>query len=104
SHSPRPTYIHTLSLHDALPILKSTLHTDFESGAINEKEFRNGIRMAFNKEWEDEWIDKVWNTLLLTIPKERVELLKALKKNYNRSEEHTSELQSRENLVCRLLL
>ena len=24
--------------------------------------------------------------------------------NYNRSEEHTSELQSRENLVCRLLL
>src|SRR5690606_17022664 len=63
--------------------MKSSLHTDFESGAINEKEFRNGIRMAFNKEWEDEWIDKVWNTLLLTIPKERVELLKALKKDYN---------------------
>src|SRR5690606_39703411 len=27
-----------------------------------------------------------------------------LKENGNRSEEHTSELQSRENLVCRLLL
>ena len=62
--------------------MKSELHTDFESGAINEKEFRNGIRMAFKKEWEDEWIDKVWNTLLLTIPKERVALLKALRKDY----------------------
>src|SRR5690606_41293503 len=27
-----------------------------------------------------------------------------VRRNYSRSEEHTSELQSRENLVCRLLL
>lgn len=63
--------------------MKSDLHAAFESGSIDEKEFRNGIRMAFNKEWEDEWIDQVWNTLLLTIPKERIQLLKNLRKNHH---------------------
>src|SRR5690554_1370 len=62
--------------------MKSELHAAFESGNIDEKEFRNGIRMAFNKDWKDEWIDQVWNTLLLTIPKERVQLLKTLRKNH----------------------
>lgn len=63
--------------------MRSDLHEAFESGNINEKEFRNGIRMAFDKDWEDEWIDRVWNTLLLTIPKERINLLKVLRKDYN---------------------
>src|SRR5690606_9207922 len=36
--------------------------------------------------------------------RERIKLLKTNKRNMVRSEEHTSELQSRENLVCRLLL
>ena len=63
--------------------MKSELHAAFESGSIDEKEFRNGIRMAFNKEWEDEWIDQVWNTLLLTIPKERIQLLKNLRKTHS---------------------
>jgi len=63
--------------------MKSELHAAFESGNIDEKEFRNGIRMAFNREWKDEWIDQVWNTLLLTIPKERIKLLKTLRKDYN---------------------
>lgn len=62
--------------------MKSDLHAAFESGAIDEHEFRNGIRMAFNKEWDDEWIDNVWNTLLLTIPRERITLLKKLRKDY----------------------
>lgn len=70
-----------LSLADEF--MKSELHAAFESGNIDEKEFRNGIRMAFNREWKDEWIDQVWNTLLLTIPKERIKLLKTLRKDYN---------------------
>src|SRR5690606_40105939 len=37
----------------------------------------------------------------LDLPKVK---LKDFRKNSDRSEEHTSELQSRENLVCRLLL
>src|SRR5690554_5822555 len=61
--------------------MKSALHTDFETGTIGEREFRNGIRSAFKREWEDQWIDSAWNTLLLDIPKERVELLKSLRKN-----------------------
>src|SRR5436309_11769987 len=47
--------------------------------------------------------------LVISCPCELIVLLErhrdALKKDYElRSEEHTSELQSRENLVCRLLL
>src|SRR5690606_40964832 len=39
-----------------------------------------------------------WHESLLYTPRERAALA------WTRSEEHTSELQSRENLVCRLLL
>src|SRR5690606_39954840 len=39
----------------------------------------------------------------LRILKEKEELRKEREKLEDRSEEHTSELQSRENLVCRLL-
>src|SRR3712207_7913695 len=40
----------------------------------------------------------------LKIPDETVTLIKELATNNRRSEEHTSELQSRQYLVCRLLL
>lgn len=62
--------------------LESALHADFETGAIGEMEFRNGIRTAFQKDWKDVWIDKAWNTLLLSIPKERIALLKTLRKTH----------------------
>lgn len=62
--------------------MTSELHYNFETGAIGEEEFRNGIRSAFKREWEDHWIDTAWNTLLLNIPKERVDLLKSLRQNY----------------------
>src|SRR5690554_7405055 len=39
-----------------------------------------------------------------TASKFRVDLIKELVEKHNRSEEHTSELQSRPHLVCRLLL
>lgn len=68
--------------HLAENFLSSRIHMDFESGAIDEAAFRDGVRKDFKKEWEDSWIDDVWNTLLLTIPGERVQLLKALRKNH----------------------
>src|SRR5688572_32199352 len=68
------TEIYTLSLHDALPILQRVL-ADATLGALVAVEF----------EQEDPWTEQR--------PGEG-----------RRSEEHTSELQSQSNLVCRLLL
>src|SRR5690606_40646324 len=87
-----PSSFYPLSLHDALPILDRRgcdakpfcdfggrhTHTgeDFHRVRVESVEFRPGLRnpMALRPQFGD------------------------------RSEEHTSELQSRENLVCRLLL
>src|SRR5436305_4186476 len=58
---------------------------------------------------EEEVIEaKVANALALDYPRELLELIVASDGSYDatisRSEEHTSELQSRPHLVCRLLL
>src|SRR5258708_31838385 len=71
------TEIYTLSLHDALPIL----------GLLDER--RDGAKRLY------------------TVRKEAFAELKAFLDVFwdnNRSEEHTSELQSPDHLVCRLLL
>src|SRR3712207_2506984 len=70
------TEIYTLSLHDALPILYNKVRT-FDYTLITVKE-------DFNKEYNVKTDD--------------------YKRKDLRSEEHTSELQSRQYLVCRLLL
>src|SRR5690606_41939148 len=93
------TTIYTLSLHDALPILKEKGYKiinqsifDLENyPTIGNEFFRQYPNMPF---YVSTFYGKVrkdiyWN-------------FRALKEE--RSEEHTSELQSRENLVCRLLL
>src|SRR3712207_7811406 len=79
------TEIYTLSLHDALPISKYAWCTGLPSGLRAAK--ANPLAMS-NVPRSARWplsvakqIAKVW-----------------------RSEEHTSELQSRQYLVCRLLL
>src|SRR5690606_41214802 len=80
------TEIYTLSLHDALPILQLAAEVcgaGLGSGGI---EGVNGV------------IDAVDGGLHV------VNLVDGVLIVGNRSEEHTSELQSRENLVCRLLL
>src|SRR5256885_9755570 len=77
------TEIYTLSLHDALPIY-------FKTGAQAIAAV-NGI-YAPMMTWDD-WIDPAWQELTCEGPDV-----------FCRSEEHTSELQSPCNLVCRLLL
>src|SRR2546430_14719395 len=69
------TEIYTLSLHDALPILLFIL-----PWAVPSIPTILSVRFMLNPEWG------VINTTIF------------------RSEEHTSELQSQSNLVCRLLL
>src|SRR5688572_31252730 len=74
------TEIYTLSLHDALPI---SVMSYVEAGA--------GIGV-------------VTESVVPRTPELRFVLLKPVQSVPLRSEEHTSELQSQSNLVCRLLL
>src|SRR5688572_32290070 len=75
------TEIYTLSLHDALPILG----LEYEGLTLDRRVFpvRVGARI--------ERLPFRWGTATTT-------------GDFSRSEEHTSELQSQSNLVCRLLL
>src|SRR3712207_9400497 len=74
------TEIYTLSLHDALPISAKASCNDFGNAAPDTSAFRNEN----------------------ATPSASAASSRIFRKS--RSEEHTSELQSRQYLVCRLLL
>src|SRR5437773_8103848 len=80
---PPPPYIYTLSLHDALPILNCA--SGPRCGAAD-----SGGRSPAESEGERHLSTARWITLRNS--------------RTLRSEEHTSELQSHHDLVCRLLL
>src|SRR5690606_39532343 len=88
------TDIYTLSLHDALPILRSTIYDlrfticdlRFTARSYHACEIQQQRRMS------------VIQHRCAGDPAGQAD------RPIHRSEEHTSELQSRENLVCRLLL
>src|SRR5256886_13218573 len=73
------TEIYTLSLHDALPISAAN------GAAARTKLQADKLEMEFGEEGNARRLIATGNVL-------------------TRSEEHTSELQSQSNLVCRLLL
>src|SRR5690606_41675259 len=77
-NDPATTEIYTLSLHDALPI-SETKSTSMPLPCIH-------VSFGVSHLWVDNFISPPFESSVV------------------RSEEHTSELQSRENLVCRLLL
>src|SRR5690606_41318469 len=98
SQATPPTQLYTLSLHDALPIwppskIRLGANSSMAKG-ISERPENNVFIIPFAKRsyrCDIRSVSFFW--LLLNV---------ALRSF--RSEEHTSELQSRENLVCRLLL
>ncbi|MFI5217885.1 MAG: HAD family hydrolase [Bacteroidia bacterium] len=55
---------------------------NYEKGIISDDEFRNEIRKSFSAHISDEQIDEAWNSLILTIPKERFNFLVGLKRKY----------------------
>src|SRR5690606_41353367 len=85
--------IYSLSLHDALPIL--VLLLPVEKSSLPWMLISRIVLMRFLS-----FIEGL-NTkiLILFLAGSKSDMIP-----YLRSEEHTSELQSRENLVCRLLL
>src|SRR5690606_41386217 len=102
--APATSYISTLSLHDALPIFHGCVNCSGNDG------FCNILPDAFG-----EIADNAIYNLIFIIPvflvkhvgygADKEQTFATLRRTIIiRSEEHTSELQSRENLVCRLLL
>src|SRR5256885_11119046 len=82
------TEIYTLSLHDALPIYLPPDANCLLSVADHCLRTRNYVNLIIiDKQPELQWLD-----------------MDAARDHCSRSEEHTSELQSPCNLVCRLLL
>src|SRR5438445_9037602 len=80
---PATTQIYTLSLHDALPISRRVSHP---GGVVPRSRHPGGIA--------DDLEDFGAQPLARLDPQ----------RDAGRSEEHTSELQSRQYIVCRLLL
>src|SRR5690606_37449869 len=102
-NDPATPAIYTLSLHDALPILarQSGLPAVADDSGLCV-DVLNGMPGVFSARWSGKHGDDRANLDLLLaqvayVPDDRLTA-------HFRSEEHTSELQSRENLVCRLLL
>src|SRR5207302_10481090 len=92
--------IYTLSLHDALPILFFRRRT---ADGRDEGAFRGAERRAHRRRLlANRSDDGVHRQSAGGDEQNRVRRHSAAR--CRRSEEHTSELQSRENLVCRLLL
>src|SRR5690606_39788594 len=93
--------IETLSLHDALPIffnLVAVQHLDVHHGLHLKQKFISGSFCGIS------------GTAFFGSEHRKFHICtnqyfcNCLCDSFGRSEEHTSELQSRENLVCRLLL
>src|SRR5690606_41257400 len=90
-HAPAFTETYTLSLHDALPILVASFRATLEE--VRGADLLLHVVDASHPGWEEQM--RVVDEVLAEVGVGELPL---------RSEEHTSELQSRENLVCRLLL
>src|SRR5690606_40644903 len=89
---PYSTLIYSLSLHDALPILYVLMNSGvFHSG---QRELRYMVECATKYVYVDQALPGGAS----------LEERELFLHHHVRSEEHTSELQSREKLVCRLLL
>src|SRR5690606_40650055 len=87
-----PAALYTLSLHDALPIYVEAVREEQRGAVLEVRSDVVGVDRPLRLvRREDD--DDVRRGDRLVEPGD-----------LERSEEHTSELQSRENLVCRLLL
>src|SRR5690554_7677664 len=94
-HDPATPETYTLSLHDALPIFQAKVKVRVKEVAIAEDSSRSEAYRLVDT--------TVGRALLFDIVPDGLPF-EIVNKPMVRSEEHTSELQSRPHLVCRLLL
>src|SRR5207253_6741429 len=99
-HALPTTEIYTLSLHDALPILPGDDPLPGGAGANRQLPCRSGVVRSVRAE------QPVRGSQQTLRGDDVLETRLGLRghRRRGRSEEHTSELQSRGHLVCRLLL
>src|SRR5207244_13406845 len=89
-HHPAPPETHTLSLHDALPISSRRRATASSSRPMSTARSCGSTTAATRSSRR--------------IPRRSPRCSRSCAATASRSEEHTSELQSPDHLVCRLLL
>src|SRR5207249_9959148 len=94
---PARTSIFTLSLHDALPIFDS-------SSCICSEQWGSGLSLSSAYPVESSSSRRPTGTALSWVECSARSVSRVNLRLELRSEEHTSELQSRFDLVCRLLL
>src|SRR3712207_3594176 len=97
------TEIYTLSLHDALPIYdiigrQGEHHHDHAALATGDHKLVGGAFQVAHQGTVQ------LGLAMLVVAQRDIQLGDGLEGHDRRSEEHTSELQSRQYLVCRLLL
>src|SRR5207237_9787058 len=102
--SPSPSRIYPLSLHDALPIYHIVTREQaphsaalFASSILALAEASAAPPAGFGRPQHTADFSQAASIILRHVPSQTM-------KKIDRSEEHTSELQSHLNLVCRLLL
>src|SRR5690606_41424631 len=103
-NDPRPASVYTLPLHDALPISDSeTMEEVVTTGSYIRRAANDGTVpvSVIGEDAMEVRAALLPVDLLTSLPS--VVNLPENETRLGRSEEHTSELQSRENLVCRLL-
>src|SRR5207237_8363537 len=93
------THIYTLSLHDALPIFGRRLALDMALGLEPLDDAAEGRAVEGDHGRQPGRIDA-----RVILDRDQRRILHRCQIELPRSEEHTSELQSHLNLVCRLLL
>src|SRR5437867_2297936 len=104
SSASTPTQIYTLSLHDALPI--SCCRSQFQRWCCAR--LATGpttlLSSPLSTSWHTPLVGILTNIADFCSPRMRLRSRCSIARPHSRSEEHTSELQSPYDLVCRLLL
>src|SRR5207244_9403478 len=101
---PGNPYIYTLTLHDALPISQSELNSiqlpSDQNPRIEVRIHADGLQMLRERFIVDGHVE-AGHATHFRVTQRRDDRAQVVRLNPNRSEEHTSELQSPDHLVCR---